>query len=242
MATAETSGRPNIPQTGPEPLGKDDVEIISYRLKESRIGIWKRARLTEQQQDFGEEGAFHVTAHSPHYSLMYDLDIFWSKYLLEIDPTKNTLQISREYGSLRVCDPATRRVRAIIPASELRRVAAAHKVNGVVTKSGFVFSIDFPPYRQLLDSNERLTPKELERMLLDAEKITEPQSRYRVIGGFAKVDPTLYGTKVLILPFEASFPSKETEEVMRRDAVVIDVAKRQLIPRTFLNIPKSTTR
>jgi hypothetical protein len=227
----ETLKYPAIPETGPRPLTNNDIELNSINLKFNKV------RTSESKPTFNNFGIFSVEDDfSRNYS--YFDDSYWSQELMTFDPEQHIIQTSK-YGNLKVYETkgeiflsAQNKPKIIIEAKDVRKIDKLYTMKGEVRPSGFVLPKLFPPYP--LGHNQRISPEELEQMLLTAQKNDKPESSYTLEKGFAKVDPSFANKDVLLIPFDILY--RDVENIMQTDAIVIDLAERKLIPRVFYNL------
>ena len=233
MTDKETLKNPVTPETGPKPLTASNIESNSIRLKMGEVKFLK------PEHPFYNIGLFLITMTYPNARFHHNSHLpYWSQELLNFDPKQHTLQTSK-YGNLMVYETkgetsisAQNKPKIIIEAKDIRAVDAISLMKGEVRPSGYVFPKNFPPFP--LGCGQRISSEELERMLLEAERHNEPQSSYSDWREFAKVDPRFANKDVLLIPFCPQY--EKSENLMKTDAVVIDLAERKLIPRIFYRL------
>ncbi|OGH25061.1 MAG: hypothetical protein A3B47_03125 [Candidatus Levybacteria bacterium RIFCSPLOWO2_01_FULL_39_24] len=239
MANIEAPKNPLITETGPKPLTLEQVESNSIRLKMGRI---KNFKLGSESVSFSNIGGFSITDEYDADQFGFNSDPYWSQDLLRFDPLTHILKTNK-YGNLEVYEtqggkliPNGQRPRIIIGARDLREIDRVYFMEGEVRPSGFVFPKHFPRYP--LGEGREITPEELEQMLLKAQRDDKPQSDYNLHGGFARVDSSLVGKSVLLIPFDVTY--RDSKNVMQTDAVIVDVEELKLIPRIFYTLTPET--
>lgn len=225
--------RPKILETGPKPLATNDIEYNSQELKTGRV-----VTIGSKSSSFSSIGIFSITDRNQTYQPSHSSNPFWSEELLRFDPSQHSLRTNK-YGNLEVHKtngegfiPAQARPIIILEAKDVRALDQVYIKRGEVRSSGFVFPKDFPRYP--LGKEQEISPEDLEQMLLNAQKNDKPQASYSLKAGFVKVDPSLVGRDVLLLPFHVIY--RDIKDLMKTDAVVIDLAQRKLLPRIFYTL------
>jgi hypothetical protein len=242
MTEQETLRKPIMPETGPRPLtASSEIKFNTTCLTTGKITIY------QSKSTFSEMGFFRMSNKDYGVSLdsFLDFDPFWAPELLDFDPKQYSIQTTK-HGNLGVYEtkgetliPEQQKPKIIVEAKDIRAVdSISCTMKGKVCSSGFVFPENLPPCP--LGGGQRISPEELEQMLLTAEKNDKPQSYYHRHRGFAKVDPNFAGRNVSLIAF--GFQYRSTGSPMLTDAVVIDRAERKLLPRVFYNLtPEKTT-
>lgn len=212
------------PETGPKPLIAEDVKLNSEIIKASRVAPHGPNNLS-----FSSEGLFLLAEDRA--------ELYWSQDLLRLDPN-NHISKTNKFGNLEVFGGRFfsngQKPKIIIEAKDIRLVDRINIIEGNVRPSGFVFPKEFPTY----SLGRMLSPEDLEQMLSTAEKNDKPESDYFPTGGFAKVDPSLSGKEVGLIPFSAIYGN--TNGAKHEDAIIIDYTGHKLIPRVFYKLTPET--
>jgi len=232
MTNPEISKELSMLETGPKPLTASEIEFNARRLKNNEI-VANKLKST-----FSQMGIFRVLHEHADYPFapQPDSDPFWAPELLKFDPQQYTIQTTR-YGNLGVYGVkegmSAAKPEMIIEAKDVRSVEGITVIStGIVRSSGFIFPENLPPYP--LGGDKKISPEELEQMLLIAGKKDKPQAYYHRLRGFAKVNTIFAGKKACLIPFGVEYSG--VGDYMLADAVVVDLTKRQLLPRVFYNL------
>jgi|WetSurMetagenome_2_1015567.scaffolds.fasta_scaffold278713_2 hypothetical protein len=241
MTEKETLGKPEITETGPRPLTASQIEINTNRLRTGKI-----VKDEMSQSTFTSSGFFLVKDFMSRNDWLVDAERYWAPELLAFDPQQYSVRTTK-FGNLGVYKnregefvSAQQKPKIIIEARDVRIVDNGLSIIGEVRPSGFVFPNPKYISSYRLGNDQDISPEQLEQMLLEAEKNSKSESAYNPNGGFAKVDPSFVNKDVLLFPFVAQYGNPK--DAMQRDAVVIDIEERKLLPRVFYTLKPENQR
>jgi hypothetical protein len=219
MPNPEISKKLSMLETEPKPLMvRREIELNKEWLEVGRIETLPSGLI------FDEAGFFKMSQIDKSY-------LFWTSKLLKSDPQQCIMRKTK-YGNLGVYKENFTKPNPIIEAKDIRMVDDIDIIYGRVHSTGIVFP-EGPPPSLLKYGDKEISLDELGQRLLAIMEHSKPQPYYHRHAGFAKVNPIFAGRKVCLIPFSTEYVASTGDRALA-DAVVVDLTKRQLLPRVFL--------